>query len=373
MGESKKKGSQWRANNHQSKTSLHTLQEKSPACGNAKSGYTSDPTPTGFAIRPPGMKFHCKVQPQAKLCEDNHTRMHVPVGYAHPMPAMITTAITQSATNSKTSMSAHTSLSSESPHRPAMYNMMPVPCVRSQSPTMNGNGRIPVCSVTTATQVMVSSGTSHVNQNPVPSTKTVHSMPTAVSTPECGSVDQSVQASPVTRNGSPASTVASSTHGKVQCVPHSPSGQGNVATPHCSHCGNHASIEHSYPNMVSAQFSNLFLAPNAVISPGSNGLIPTPIPHNLPYRYTYPPHFPNGMNTEFLYANQAPNYRIFQQGQTPMPFTGFIYGCNPYNPTYQNSNSNLSESKKLYCHNCGSSKHHAGECSENSMDSMSGK
>ncbi|KAL5021882.1 hypothetical protein ScPMuIL_001037 [Solemya velum] len=370
IGENKKKGSQWRGNNHQSKTSLHTLEEKSQSCANTKSGYTSDPTPTGFAIRPPGMKFHCKVQPQTKLFEDGHNRMKVPVGYAHPMPAMITTAMTQSLTNSNTSMS-HSSPSSESLHRPVLYNMMPSPCVRSQSPTMNGTGRIPNCSVTTATQVIVSSGTSHFNQNPVTS-KSVHSMSSAASTSDCGSVDQSVQASPVTRNGSPASVGVPNTHGTVQCVPHSPGGPGNVATSHCSHCGNHANTEHSYPNMLSAQFSNLFLAPNAVISPGSNGLIPTPMPHNVQYRYTYPPHFPNGMNTEFLYANQTPNYRIFQPGQTPMPFTGFIYGCNPYNQTYQNSHSNMSKSKKLYCHNCGSSKHHAGECSENSMDSMSG-
>ena len=132
----------------------------------------------------------------------------------------------------------------------------------------------------------------------------------------------------------------------------------------CSLCGcsGHSSSTTPLHNMPPAP-QNMW--------PLSNGMIPVPTMFMQHHPYL------NGINQEQLY-NHA--YGLVSHGGPGMTgnVPSYVYGYNCYNSNHNpnNNSSNGSYTKKVkktYCSNCGSNKHLAVDCTETTMEAMSGK
>lgn len=102
--------------------------------------------------------------------------------------------------------------------------------------------------------------------------------------------------------------------------------------------------------------------------PFSNGLLP------IHYQHAFLPHHPfppNGLNQDVMFQHPYGLSHLAQPGMAN-GIPNLVYGYNLAN-LYQNAANTRKPKKMTNCHNCGSSKHAAQDCTENSMETMSGR
>lgn len=132
----------------------------------------------------------------------------------------------------------------------------------------------------------------------------------------------------------------------------------------CTSCGcpghsNPATYPYQVPQMPP---QNLWHAPF------SNGLLPIHLQHAfLPHH----PFAPNGLNQDVMFPTPYGLSQLAQPG-VANGIPNLVYGYNLAN-LYQNAANSRKPKKMTNCHNCGSSKHAAQDCTENSMETMSGQ
>ncbi|XP_053402687.1 zinc finger CCHC domain-containing protein 2-like [Mercenaria mercenaria] len=181
------------------------------------------------------------------------------------------------------------------------------------------------------------------------------------------SVDNQVQTSDTSTHRCPATqTVVSSASSSNSTATYTSSGQ-TVTTNRpasCSNCGCPGHREGSIPN-------NIFLPPmqtNMWPTPYPNGLVPMHM--QMPHLYHHHmPYHPNGLNQELYNPTVYGMSHSNSQGMAGI--SNVIY--NSFNNHQPSSGGyNQKKPRKINCHNCGSSKHTAGDCPEVSMEAMSG-
>lgn len=104
-------------------------------------------------------------------------------------------------------------------------------------------------------------------------------------------------------------------------------------------------------------------------NPYSNSLLPVPALHHPLYIHGHVP-YPNGFNQDMIYGPQYGMQQAAPQGMPGAP--NVMCGYNYNNQGASTSVYNQKRPKKLNCHNCGSTKHIAKDCTEVSMEAMSG-
>ncbi|KAL4235175.1 Zinc finger CCHC [Mactra antiquata] len=142
---------------------------------------------------------------------------------------------------------------------------------------------------------------------------------------------------------------------------------GVTATPNpsasCSSCGcpgHSTQTQHPIPFMQHTVWPN----------PYSNGLLQVPaMPHPLFIQGHLP--YPNGLNQDMIYGHQYGMQQAAAQGMPGVP--NVMCGYNYNNQGIPSGVHNQKKPKKLNCHNCGSTKHSARDCSEVSMEAMAGQ
>ena len=143
-----------------------------------------------------------------------------------------------------------------------------------------------------------------------------------------------------------------------------PSPSVTTSQPSCMSCGcpGHSSPA-TYPYQVPpVPHQNVWHVPF------SNGLLPVQLPHAYIPHHPFPP---NGLNQDMMFH---PPYGLSHPGQPGVGngIPNLMYGFNFCNP-YPNPANNRKTKKIVNCHNCGSSKHSAQDCTENSMETMAGE
>lgn len=142
------------------------------------------------------------------------------------------------------------------------------------------------------------------------------------------------------------------------------SGSGNTGptsrAPSCTSCGcpGHNQAPQPVPLMPQIHHTNMWH------SPYSNGMLP------MQHLYVHHNPYPNGFNQEMLYN---PMYGV-SHSNTTASVPNVICGYNNYGSHVTvGGGYSQKRTKKLNCHNCGSAKHLAADCSEVSMEAVSGK
>ena len=352
------------------------------------SGYQSDPSPSGPSLyHGPlmGMPAPCKAQPahtNLNIPPKNMISMPpdspgilfgkrigppaIPVGLAPPIPRSDTTTV------STTVMT--TACVTLTPHEyNKRYYTMPM---RSQ---LNGGYRSLVCNVTNSTTMTVASHISNsLHGHALTQTSNKGQLTTALSEPTL-SIQHSQQSS-VTQTESLIAKSTSSSHvASLSSGSHAP---GSTSAPQhpsahtCTSCGcpGHSHMT-SYPYLPVASHllpNPVWHVPTMAPTPTSNGIIPTP--HLYPGFAYHIPNIPNGLNPEFL-LNHNPNF--LPGGALPSLYPHSVVApAGGGHPVLQRSNSFQERSEKprrVTCHNCGSGEHVASECTDNSMESISGE
>ena len=162
----------------------------------------------------------------------------------------------------------------------------------------------------------------------------------------------------------PVANIPTSTSTTVSVTTATPSVQPSpsvASQPSCMSCGCHsnpATYPYQVPQIPHQNFWHV---------PFSNGLLPVQMPHAYIPHHPFPP---NGLNQDVMY----PQYGLSHPGQPGVAngIPNLMYGYNFCN-LYPNATNGRKAKKVVNCHNCGSSKHSAQDCTENSMESMAGE
>lgn len=380
-------------------------------------GYQSDPTPTGFAppriptvipARPPykAQPAHVSMNIPPKnmisMPPDTHPGKRctpmIPIAYAPPIPRCESSTMTNNVVTAVAGNPMFSMAPSDVAKRQVVYGIP----VQSAIP-FNGNGNRPVtCTVTTSTAIVMAtrqanSGSPHQHvaaSSSVQGNGMVHSASENSissqsdnpsihnSTPIVPNNNVSTVNAPVARtcsaspNQHQSSVATHSSCNNCNCNCHV--GGNNGGGGNNGNNGNGASgvnIQHQYPGVFPNHFApgNIAWHWPYLATHTSNGLIPHMYPPNVSY-HIHPSNYHNGLNPDVL--NNHHGYTGIAPGIFPVqyPSLGSLLsrGGAVFNHSSNRSNGNGKKTKKN-CFNCGSVDHNGSECSDKSMESVSGK
>lgn len=134
----------------------------------------------------------------------------------------------------------------------------------------------------------------------------------------------------------------------------------------CGGTGQNGQQQQQAPSVQNVQYlqHNIFTHQQMM----ANNIMPVPMQHFFPVHQ-----YMNGLSQDMMYGHPhmfLPTPSAHQGMNTAVPgmHAGFTY----YNHAPQAGPYGLKRPRKLNCHNCGSSKHSANDCTEGSMEAMSG-
>ncbi|CAG2191433.1 unnamed protein product [Mytilus edulis] len=310
------------------------------------SGYQSDPTPTqGPFVRVIIPNNSYKAQPtHTNMSFPNKTLISMPdtvggrrIGYAYPY---------QRCDNQTTTVASNSSSNGpELTRRPVMPGQIPM----IRSPTVSGNGRNLMCSVTaSATPVMAANLQNSLNGN-IRNSGLAPSISDPGLSPNQDSQNGSGNQSPLP-NGNP-----------VTC-----SGpNGHISHAQCTSCG--CTGSHQVPS-YQVHLPNHHYLQNQMMFPPFMNANPNGIVHHPYYHH---PHF------QYPISNGIPPSYLQAINHHPYPnVVGAQYGCFPPVALQRRNSAGYNAGKpprttSATCSNCGSTDHVSSECKESSMESMS--
>ncbi|CAC5391028.1 unnamed protein product [Mytilus coruscus] len=312
------------------------------------SGYQSDPTPTqGPFMRVIFPNNSYKAQPtHNNLNFQNKTFISMPdtvggrrVGYAYPYQRCDNQTLTTTVASNSNSNGP------ELTRRPVIPGQIPI----IRSPTVSGNGRNFMCSVTaSATPVMAANLQNSLNGN-IRHSGLAPSVSDPGLSPNQDSQNGSGNQSPLP-NGNP-----------VTC-----SGpNGHISHAHCTSCG--CTGSHQVPS-YQVHLPNHHYLQNQMMFPPFMNANPNGIVHHPYYHH---PHF------QYPISNGIPP--SYLQAINPHPYpnvAGAQYSCFPPVVLQRRNSAGYNAGKpqrttSATCSNCGSTDHISSECKESSMESMS--
>lgn len=328
---------------------VHNAFENVHGHSSSGSGYQSDPTPTqGPFVRVIIPNNSYKAQPtHTNMNFPNKTLISMPdtvggrrIGYAYPYQRCDNQTLTTTVASNSSSNGP------ELTRRPVMPGQIPM----IRSPTVSGNGRNLMCSVTaSATPVMAANLQNSLNGN-IRNSGLAPSISDPGLSPNQDSQNGSGNQSPLP-NGNP-----------VTC-----SGpNGHISHAQCTSCG--CTGSHQVPS-YQVHLPNHHYLQNQMMFPPFMNANPNGIVHH-PYYHHPHFHYPisNGIPPSYL---QAINHHPYPN------VVGAQYSCFPPVALQRRNSAGYNAGKpprttSATCSNCGSTDHVSSECKESSMESMSG-